>query len=379
LHGIPLLATKIEREVADGFDLAGSVTIEVQTASFRAVRGYAVAVALLDEVAFFPTDDGANPDTEIIAALQPAMATIPGAMMLCASSPYARRGALWDAFRRHHGNNCDPVLTWRAPTRVMNPSVPQSVIDAACERDPNNAAAEWLAEFRSDISSYIDRATIEPLVVRGVRERPPMKEYRYVAHADPSGGSGQDSFALCIAHAEDERVVIDAIRETRPPLSPEAVVSDYAALLKRYHLDEVRLDRYAAQWPVEAFRRHGVTVKHSDLNTSALFAEFLPTLNSGQVVLLDHDRAISQLSNLERRVGPSGRDIIAHPPSGHDDVAVCVAGAAYLAGTAAAQRGDFNVGFIGADGVITWADRRQGRVSALSGANGQNECIPTRF
>jgi hypothetical protein len=107
LHGIPLLATKIEREVADGFDLAGSVTIEVQTASFRAVRGYAVAVALLDEVAFFPTDDGANPDTEIIAALQPAMATIPGAMMLCASSPYARRGALWDAFRRHHGNNGD--------------------------------------------------------------------------------------------------------------------------------------------------------------------------------------------------------------------------------------------------------------------------------
>jgi hypothetical protein len=205
-----------------------------------------------------------------------------------------------------------------------------------------------------------------------------MKEYRYVAHADPSGGSGQDSFALCIAHAEDERVVIDAIRETRPPLSPEAVVSDYAALLKRYHLDEVRLDRYAAQWPVEAFRRHGVTVKHSDLNTSALFAEFLPTLNSGQVVLLDHDRAISQLSNLERRVGPSGRDIIAHAPSGHDDVAVCVAGAAYLAGTAAAQRGDFNVGFIGADGVITWTDRRHGRVSALSSANGQNECIPTR-
>jgi hypothetical protein len=155
-------------------------------------------------------------------------------------------------------------------------------------------------------------------------------------------------------------------------------VSNYAALLKRYHLDEVRLDRYAAQWPVEAFRRHGVTVTHSDLTTSALFGEFLPTLNSGQVVLLDHDRAISQLANLERRVGPSGKDVIRHPPSGHDDVAVCVAGAAYLAGTAAAQRGDFNIGFIGPDGIITWADRRRGRVSALSAANGQNECIPTR-
>jgi hypothetical protein len=28
-------------------------------------------------------------------------------------------------------------------------------------------------------------------------------------------------------------------------------------------------------------------------------------------------------------------------------------------------------------GVITWTDPRHGRVSALSAANGQNECIPT--
>src|SRR6516162_2731365 len=36
--------------------------------------------------------------TEILTALRPAMATIPGAMLLCASSPYSRRGILWRAF-----------------------------------------------------------------------------------------------------------------------------------------------------------------------------------------------------------------------------------------------------------------------------------------
>jgi hypothetical protein len=48
-------------------------------------------------------DDSANPDHEILNAVRPAMATIPGALMLCASSPYAKRGALYDAHRRYFG------------------------------------------------------------------------------------------------------------------------------------------------------------------------------------------------------------------------------------------------------------------------------------
>jgi hypothetical protein len=53
--------------------------------------------ALCDEVAFWRSDDSANSDAEIIAALRPATATIPDAMLLCASSLYARRGALSNA------------------------------------------------------------------------------------------------------------------------------------------------------------------------------------------------------------------------------------------------------------------------------------------
>lgn len=39
-----------------------------------------------------------------------------------------------------------PALVWKAPTRVMNPRVPQSVIDAAIEADPASAAAEYGTE-----------------------------------------------------------------------------------------------------------------------------------------------------------------------------------------------------------------------------------------
>ena len=63
-------------------------------------------------------------------------------MLLSASSPYAQRGALFDAFKRHYGKDGDPVLVWKAPTRTMNSTVPQRVIDAAMESDPAAAAAE---------------------------------------------------------------------------------------------------------------------------------------------------------------------------------------------------------------------------------------------
>jgi hypothetical protein len=36
------------------------------------------------------------------------MLTVPGSMLLCASSPHARRGALWEAYRKHFGQDGDP-------------------------------------------------------------------------------------------------------------------------------------------------------------------------------------------------------------------------------------------------------------------------------
>ena len=136
LNGVPALATMVENDTAEEIELSGRVTIEVGTASFRTTRGHTLLAALCDEVSFWRSDESANPDTEILDALRPAMATVPGAMLLCASSPYARRGALWGAFRRWFGKDGTPVLVWQADTRTMNPTVPQRVIDERYELDP---------------------------------------------------------------------------------------------------------------------------------------------------------------------------------------------------------------------------------------------------
>ena len=222
LTNIPMLKRMIEREGAEHFDLTNRISIEVATASFKTVRGYSVVAGLLDELAFWSVDwDAANPDSDIIAAIRPGMATIPSAMLLCASSPYARRGALWDAYRKHHGRDGDPVLTWQAPTATMNPSVPARVIADAYEADPASAAAEYGANFRVDVEALLSRETVEACIASGRHELEPVSGVRFVGFVDPSGGSA-DSMTLAIAHrdATTKRVVLDAIRERRPPFSP---------------------------------------------------------------------------------------------------------------------------------------------------------------
>ena len=200
LHAVPMLRQQVESERSDGVDLASRVTLEVHTASFRAVRGYTIIAALCDELAFWAGEDSTSPDTEILTALRPAMATIPNAMLLCASSPYARRGVLWESYHRYFGQQGAGPLVWQAATRVMNSTVPQSLIDEALEADPSAAAAEYLAEFRSDIESFISREAIEAVVNMRALEHPPLRGKRYVGFCDPSGGSNDFDDSWYRAH-----------------------------------------------------------------------------------------------------------------------------------------------------------------------------------
>ena len=336
LMQVPMLTRMVERETAEAFDLNNAVSIEVGTASHRSVRGYAILAGLLDEAAFFPTDDAAEPDYEIINALRPGMATIPNAMLLCASSPYAQRGALFDAFKRHYGKDGDPILIWRAATRTMNSTVPQSVIDAAMEADPQSAASEYGACFRTDIENYVSRDVVEAAVIQGRHELPRIEGGKHYGFTDPSGGSS-DSMTLAITHMAGSRVIVDAIRERKAPFSPDDVVKEFADTLRSYGIARVTGDRYAAEWPRERFRVHEIEYRVADKTKSDLYLSLLPLLNSNRIELLDNQRLINQLIGLERKTSRAGKDNIDHPPGAHDDVCNAVAGAAVLAVAAAAQ------------------------------------------
>lgn len=328
LRSNPMLERLIVRATGEGIELANRTVIEVSAASFKSVRGYSIAAVIADELAFWRSDDSANPDREVIAALRPALATLDG-KLVALSSPYARRGSLWDAHRRYFGKDDGAVLVAQAPSRTMNPSLPQHVVDDAMAEDAEAARAEYLAEFRSDLASFVDRAVVDGCVVPGRHELPFSSEIRYSAFVDPSGGS-VDQMTLAIGHTEAKTVVVDAIRAVKPPFSPESVVKDFAELLATYRITKITGDRYGGEWPRERFSVHRVAYDPAAKPRSDLYRELLPLLNAGRIELPDHALLINQLCGLERRTARGGRDSIDHAPGQHDDVANAVAGLASI-------------------------------------------------
>jgi hypothetical protein len=128
---------------AETITLRNRVVIEIQTASFRVTRGYTFAAILADETAFWKSDVSVSPDTEIFRALRPGLSTIPGAIMLNASSPYRKSGELFNSYRRHYGKDNARVLVWQASTSQMNPSIDPEVVAEAYRDDPESAGAEY--------------------------------------------------------------------------------------------------------------------------------------------------------------------------------------------------------------------------------------------
>ena len=254
------------------------------------------------------------------------MVSIPGAVLLMASSSYSQRGELYNTYRRHFGRDDARVLVWKASTLQMNPSVDKRIIEEAYESDPESARAEYGGEFRDDLADYISRETVDTMTMQDRHELPPEPGVTYAAFCDPSGGVS-DSSSLAIGHLSRNAVcILDALLEVRPPFDPEAAVAECAALLRRYGVAKIVGDRYAGEWPRARFAEHGVEFEQSARPKSDLYGDLLPLLNARRIELLDHSRLSAQLAGLERRTARSGRDSIDHAPGGHDDLANAVAG-----------------------------------------------------
>jgi hypothetical protein len=220
---------------------------------------------------------------------------------------------LWDGHEKHFGKDDAPALCWVATTLESNPTVSKAYIDRKLEEDYESAMAEFFAQWRSDLASFIDIAALKACVDVGVYERPVDYKHRYFGFVDQSGG-GSDSFTLCVAHKEGNTILNDCIRETRPPFSPQGVVEEYSRVLKRYRINTI-------------YWLHVEYLKPK----SELYLDFLPILNSGGARLLDHTRLFNQIVGLERRTHRSGKDSIDHPRGGKDDIANACAGATVLA------------------------------------------------
>ena len=179
----------------------------------------------------------------VLYAVESGPATTGGPLNL-ASSPHARRGA-----------HCAP------------------------EKDRAGATAD-----RTDVEGFVALEIVEGCV-GDYREQLPARGTRYGAFVDPAGGSGPDAMTLAIAHEArpDDRIVIDAVREMRPPFSPTVVVDEFAELLKAYDVTKVVGDHYGGEFVKEPFRKHGISYELCKKPKSDLYRDLLPASTAAKL------------------------------------------------------------------------------------------------
>lgn len=275
--------------------------------------------------------EGANPDREILNAIRPAMATIPNSKLIVISSPYARSGILYETHRDYYGkDNSSEILVWKAETRVMNPTISQELIDRESKKDPSASRAEWYAEFRDDIETFLSPETVAACaVIPG--EMAPMPDVVYHAFCDPSGGRA-DAFTLEIGHQDYEtrKLSVDLLRGWTPPFNPDDVVAEITEILSKYRMNRIAGDHYAANWVASAFDKNRINYVTCEKAKSDLYLSLEGYINTKRVEFQKDKSLIAELINLERRRGRSGKDIVDQPPRGSDDLANSLAGVCHV-------------------------------------------------
>jgi hypothetical protein len=334
---MPLLAKEVVRQTDDIIEFRNGASLEVATNNASLIRGRSAIAVLGSETCHWRTDEAAaSSDEEVVAGAEPSMAMVPdGGLLMLGSSVYRKRGFMYRMYKKLHGNDTYEDICWFAPSRTMNPKLPQSVVDNAIANDSAKARAEYLNIWREDISDFIPLDVIESCTDWGVVERQPERGVKYVAYCDVAGGTSRDSFAMSVAHSEPRvagAVCVDLIRERKPRFVFEDVVREYAEVLRTYHVHTIYGDGYAGGISADSWARNGVTFQKWKQDTSDNYLASLPLLTSKRARLVDNVVARAQLSGLERKV-VAGHETVTHPStaSAHDDVATAICGALVVA------------------------------------------------
>jgi hypothetical protein len=330
LEASPLLRDEIAEVTATEIRLHNGNVIVTLASDYRTLRGRSLLLACLDEASFLRDETSATPDVEVVRALLPGLTTT-GGLLCVMSSPYAQRGLLFQRHRDFFGKDDPNTLVVAGESRKFNPTLDQSVIDAAIAADPEAGAAEWLGRWRSDLATFLSDDLIDAAVDHNrPLELAPQADIVYKAFVDMSSGVG-DASTIAIAHRDTgDRVVVDVIRGVPAPHDPASVAREFVALAKEYRCRVITGDAYAKGWVKGTIEACGAEYQQSRLPRSELYLEGLVLFARGQVRLPSHDVMLRELRLLQRRTAKSGRDQVDHIVGSHDDHVNSVFGSLHL-------------------------------------------------
>jgi len=237
---------------------------------------------------------------------------------------------LFKIFSKAYGKPDKQVLVWRAPTKAMNPVYD---MDRAGRMEAlglaGGGATEYEAFFREDVELFLPEAVLDSIIDIGTFTRLYKRGVKYFGFVDPSGGDGQDSMTLAVAHREDKMVIIDLVVEKKPPYDVKKTTKEFSKYFKSYNISRIRGDKFAGDWPAAEFRTNDIHYEKCPDSKSRLYQEFGGIARLGQVKLLDdptrEKRTKLQFMGLIRQT-TGIEEKIDHPRDAHDDIANVIAG-----------------------------------------------------
>ena len=323
----PALAPLVVRDVEDEIELSNGISISTMPCSARSTRGQAVAVLIMDEVAWFVDGDGSPlAAEEVWQALAPATAQFPAGRVLVLSTPRWSTGWFAELCAQASSGTFPDMRAWHAPTEEMNPRIPASFLASERAKDPAAYRREYEAQFDAGIGAVFPEDLVRAAVAqRGDLPAVDGASYRIALDAAFTG----DTFAALVGHREPAgRIVVDRVAGWRgTPAHPVLLgptLDAVAELSRVYHHAPVVIDQYAAEPIRQGLAERGLAVLPrpwtNESKVEAVTA-LRQALYASLCELPAHRELVTELVTLEQRQLSSGRTRIAAPGRARDDYA----------------------------------------------------------
>jgi hypothetical protein len=313
----PVFQKMIVGDNATSITLSNKAIFKAMPNTAKGIRGYSVALAILDEAAHYRAGYGEQTGEQLYQAIAPSIAQFGKyGRLLMISTPWTKQGIFYDNYQKGMSREFPEIHTANYPTWEVNPTIAPEFFESAKKRDPILYEVEYGANFSMDFASFLD-ATYVDLAITG-KENLPERKYKnkYLLALDPALSG--DAFTAAIGHVDGKTLIIDKFHEFIPTFSSgNKKVVEIAAveewILQQHEAFGFRrivLDQYQSASTIQRLskkvgsRIQELTWTH---NTKIEAYGYLKELfNNKQVVLYSHEKAIAQLKNLQVHYTPSG-------------------------------------------------------------------------
>lgn len=322
-----VLGVKFVPAEGDAIIIAGTnIGFRVQACNVAAVSGWTSILIVADEVAKYrDADTGANPATEVLAALRPTMATQPLARIFLISSPLGPDDAHARAF---DAGDSEFQLTAFAESWVANPTLTEEDT-RRLEPDPKLHAREYGAKPSQAVSSAFEAdqvlAAIGPVSIAPVP--PPL------LLLDASAGKG-DSFVWALAQRfmadGRERIRVGGMsgfegRFHASWTSDRAIEWLATSARKTAYVQSAVGDGYSDYFLIPALQKHGInytTLPWSNESKVAAVGRVRQWLRDGVLVVEpgpEAEKWKAEMIAFREKLTASGFTTFGARHGGHDD------------------------------------------------------------